>query len=116
MKRQVYGENAETANLADTLKKNMGLVDYDLGNYHVARAGIEKALEMMRYLYDENAKNTTLADTLKNLGELHGKLGNVVKARDYCKEAMDMVTACLGADASTNEICKRCLEIIETLE
>jgi tetratricopeptide (TPR) repeat protein len=92
------------------------VVHRNLGNYNAARTNYKKTLEMERHIDCESAKNTDVASTLYNLGGLHYELGNVQKASDYCKEATDMLTACLGDDASTNEIFTRCLAITETLE
>jgi tetratricopeptide (TPR) repeat protein len=115
MEWHVYGENAKNTNLAGTLN-NLGTVYCDLGDYNAARTNYEKVLEMKRHVYGKNANNTSLARTLTNLGLLHAMLDNDEKASDYCTEAMDMLTACLGDHASTNEIFKSCLKMTERLE
>merc|ERR1712008_515362 len=105
------GQDAKTVLIASSLN-NIGSEYSDLKNYPEAGKRLREALAMKKIVYRGNHPST--ATTLNELGLNYRDQGYLNKAKDFHKQAYDMIMACEGRD-DLKSMFKRNLDKIEKM-
>ena len=96
-KREYSGQDANTRSIAVCLN-NIGEENWFLQDYSEAGKWLREALAMKKIIHRGNHPSTAV--TLNRIGANYSKQGDLNKAKDYYKQAYDMIMACEGHDDS----------------
>ena len=110
-KREYSGQDANTRGIAVCLN-NIGEENWFLQDYPEAGKWLREALAMKKIVHRGNHPST--ATTLNRIGANYSKQGDLNKAKDFHKQAYDMIMACEGR-ANLKAIFKRNLDEIEKM-